>query len=140
MKILLPVDGSAYTRRMLAYLAAHDELVAADSEHVFLTVVSDLPLIASNAIPPSQMDLYYAESAEAVFRPIRAFAEQQRWPMRLEAVRGHPATEIADFATREKVDLIVMGSHGHAALSALVMGSVANGVLARCRTPLLLIR
>ena len=27
MKILLAVDGSAYTKKMLAYLAAHDELL-----------------------------------------------------------------------------------------------------------------
>lgn len=26
MKILLPVDGSECTKRMLAYIAAHDEL------------------------------------------------------------------------------------------------------------------
>jgi hypothetical protein len=27
MKILLPVDGSDYTKRMLSYIAAHDELL-----------------------------------------------------------------------------------------------------------------
>ena len=27
MKILIAVDGSDYTKRMLAYLAAHDELL-----------------------------------------------------------------------------------------------------------------
>jgi nucleotide-binding universal stress UspA family protein len=33
-----------------------------------------------------------------------------------------------------------MGSHGHSALQAVTLGSVATSVAARCRTPLLLIR
>ena len=37
-------------------------------------------------------------------------------------------------------DLIVMGSHGHNALSSLVMGSVATKVLANCSVPVLLVR
>jgi nucleotide-binding universal stress UspA family protein len=36
--------------------------------------------------------------------------------------------------------LIVMGSHGHSSLGNVVLGSVANRVLARCKTPVLLIR
>jgi nucleotide-binding universal stress UspA family protein len=36
-------------------------------------------------------------------------------------------------------DLIVMGTHGHSALGNVVMGSVATGVLARCKAPVLLI-
>jgi nucleotide-binding universal stress UspA family protein len=33
-----------------------------------------------------------------------------------------------------------MGSHGHSALGALFMGSTAQRVLAKCSTPVLLIR
>jgi nucleotide-binding universal stress UspA family protein len=33
-----------------------------------------------------------------------------------------------------------MGSHGHGALAAATLGSVAVGVLARCKHPLLLLR
>jgi nucleotide-binding universal stress UspA family protein len=33
-----------------------------------------------------------------------------------------------------------MGSHGHAALGNMILGSVAAGVLARCDAPVLLIR
>ena len=33
-----------------------------------------------------------------------------------------------------------MGSHGHGALSSLVMGSVTTKVLAHCKVPVLLVR
>jgi hypothetical protein len=39
MKILLPVDGSDHTKRMLAYIAAHDELLGAAHEYTLVTVV-----------------------------------------------------------------------------------------------------
>jgi nucleotide-binding universal stress UspA family protein len=35
---------------------------------------------------------------------------------------------------------VVMGTHGHTALGNAVLGSVAQGVLARCKVPVLLVR
>ena len=50
-----------------------------------------------------------------------------------------PGDEIAAFAARRKLDLLVMGTHGHGALKSLLLGSVATRVAARCKTPLLLV-
>jgi len=33
-----------------------------------------------------------------------------------------------------------MGSHGHSALGALLLGSVTSQVLAQCRVPVLIVR
>ena len=38
MNILLPVDGSDYTRRTLSYLASHPELLSGKVEFTALTV------------------------------------------------------------------------------------------------------
>ena len=38
MKILLAVDGSPYTKKMLAYLAVHDQLLSPDSQYTALTI------------------------------------------------------------------------------------------------------
>ena len=53
---------------------------------------------------------------------------------------GPAAEEIAAIGEAEKVDLIVMGTHGHSSLGNVILGSVASGVLARCKLPVLLIR
>ena len=53
---------------------------------------------------------------------------------------GPAAEEIAAIAEAEKVDLIVMGTHGHPSLGNVILGSVASGVLARSKLPVLLIR
>ncbi len=41
---------------------------------------------------------------------------------------GRPQEEITELAVREKIDLIIVGSHGHHGLAALV-GSTAKGVI-----------
>jgi nucleotide-binding universal stress UspA family protein len=53
---------------------------------------------------------------------------------------GPVAKVIAALADKDRFDLLVMGSHGHGRLGALVMGSVATKVLASCRTPALIVR
>jgi nucleotide-binding universal stress UspA family protein len=55
-------------------------------------------------------------------------------------VSSNPGEALAAWARREKLDLLVMGSHGMSALKLVVLGSVAAGVGARCTTPLLLVR
>jgi hypothetical protein len=55
-------------------------------------------------------------------------------------LRGNPAHEILAFAEREKVDLIVMGTHGRTAAARLLMGSVAEAVLRRANCPVLTVK
>jgi nucleotide-binding universal stress UspA family protein len=140
MKILLPVDGSDYTKRMLAVIAARDELLGPNHEYVVLNVVTPVPSYATRFLEHATVEGYYREQAEAVLGPVKQFADQQHWPLRVAHAHGNAAEAIAAFANTEKVDLIVMGSHGHSALGNVLLGSVASGVLARCKVPVLLVR
>ena len=78
MKILLPVDGSDHTKRMLAYIAAHDELLGGDHEYVAFTAVAPIPSHAARFLDQGVLNDWHAEQAEVVLKPIRAFAKQQR--------------------------------------------------------------
>ncbi|EQD38761.1 universal stress family protein [mine drainage metagenome] len=49
------------------------------------------------------------------------------------------ADEIIEEATAHDVDLIVCGSHGKTGFRALILGSVAEGLIHRSHIPLLLI-
>ncbi len=140
MKILLPVDGIDHTKRMLAYIAAHDELLGPGHEYVAVTALPAIPSHASRFVDQATLNDWYAEQAELVLKPVRAFAEQQHWNFRT-AYRSGPAAEvIVGFAQAEGAGLIVMGTHGASALVNVVLGSVATGVLARCQLPVLLVR
>lgn len=54
-------------------------------------------------------------------------------------VEGSPATTIINMAKDQSVDLIVMGSHAHSALTNLFIGSVADKVVNSSKTPVLLV-
>jgi nucleotide-binding universal stress UspA family protein len=140
MKILLPVDGSECTQRMVAYLAAHDELFGQRHEYVMLFAIDHLPSHVASLLDPRAIDEYCNRAVDSVFAPLRAFADQNRWAARFEAINGEAGVTIADYARQQQVDLIVMGSHGRTALANVVAGSVATSVLARCKIPVLLIR
>jgi nucleotide-binding universal stress UspA family protein len=140
MKILLPVDGSHYTKRMLSYIAAHDELLGSGHEYLFFTAVPPIPPHAARFLDRSILEDHFKEQAEQVLQPIRAFADQHGWKIRVAHAAGHAEEAIAAIAAAEKPDLIVMGTHGHSSLGNVILGSVASGVLARCKTPVLLIR
>ena len=139
MKILVPVDGSPFTKRMLAYLAAHDEWLGAHHEYTVLHAVPAVPPRAAAVIDKDTLKGYYDESAEKIFKPIRTFFGKQGINAQFVTKIGPAADVIADTARKGKFELIVLGSHGHGTLTNLGLGSVATKVLASCDTPALLV-
>jgi nucleotide-binding universal stress UspA family protein len=140
MKILLAVDGSAYTQRMLAHLAAHDELLGAGHEYTAITVVPPVPSRAAGFLSHEVLHGYYEEQAEQVLKPVRAFAAQQGWTMDCRHLVGHAADALSEFAGSGGFDLLVMGTHGHSALGSVVLGSTTTRVIAQSKLPVLLVR
>ena len=140
MKILLAVDGSPYTKKMLAYLTTHEELFGPRNDYTILTVQSPLPPRARAAVGKEIVDSYYAEETEKVMVPIAEFMAHHNLVAQREWKVGHVGETIASFADEGKFDLLVMGSHGHGSIGNLVMGSVATQVLSHCKVPVLLVR
>ena len=141
MKILLAVDGSPFTKKMLAYLAAHEELITAGRhEYTALTVQPSLPPRARAALSKDMVDEYYAEESAKVLDPVTKFLAQSGIAVHTRAEIGPAGTTIAKIAEDDKFDLIIMGTHGHGSLGKLVMGSVSTQVLANCSVPVMLIR
>lgn len=140
MKILVAADGSKYTKRMLAYLAAHDEWLGTQHRYTVLTVVSALPHHATSVLDKKVVQSHYAEEGERIFKPIRAFCAKQGIDAEFVSKVGAAGEVIADKAREGKYDLLIMGSHGHGALAKLVLGSVVSRVLASCEVPLLIVR
>ena len=140
MKILVAVDGSPFTKKMLAYLAAHDEWLGGAHEYTVLHTVPAVPPRAAAVLDKAVLKAHYDEEAEKVFKPIRTFLGKQGVQATYAAKVGHAGETIASFADKGKFDLLVMGSHGHGALATLVMGSVTTQVLAHCKVPVLIVR
>ncbi|MEO8526219.1 MAG: universal stress protein [Caldimonas sp.] len=140
MKILIAADGSEYTKRMLAYVAAHDEWLGAQHQYTVVHSVLAVPHRAASFVSIEMMTRFYDEDAESVFRPIRAFFEQQGIHASYVHTIGHAAASIARMAEEGRYDLLMLGARGHGALVNLVLGSIATKIIAGCTVPVLLVR
>jgi len=140
MKILLAVDGSSYTQKMLDYLTMHSGLFGAGNDYTVLTVQPPLPPRVRSAVGKEAVNSYYADETDKVIAPVAEFLAQHGISAHSEWKVGPAGETLATFADEEKFDLLIMGSHGHGLFGNLVMGSVATQVLAHSKVPVLLVR
>ena len=140
MKILLAVDGSAYTQKMLAYLTSHQEMLGTGHEYAIITVQPLLPPRARAALGKEVVEQYYDEESAKILQPVLEFLKGRGVEAQSIAKVGPIADTIIHAAQDGKFDLIAMGTHGHGALGRLVIGSFSSQLLAGCTIPVLLIR
>ncbi len=140
MKILLPVDGSEFSRAAVDFVASRTTLIGTDPSVELVNVQLEVPARAARVVGKSVLSEYYAEESDKPLKPALKRLSKAGLNATARYLVGHPGEEISAAATRDKVDLIVMGSHGRSALKNLLLGSVTNNVLARTQLPLLVIR
>src|SRR5690606_33803129 len=66
MKILLAVDGSAYTEKMLGYLASHADMFGSSNTYTLISVQTPLPARARAAVGATAVNEYYEEESAKV--------------------------------------------------------------------------
>jgi nucleotide-binding universal stress UspA family protein len=140
MKILLAVDGSEYTRKMLDYVCSNRTLFDASHSYVLLNTQPPLPPHARSALGSKVVNDYYEDEAKKVLEPAMAMVAERGLQAEHLWKVGSAGDTIAAFASEGGFDMIIMGSHGHGSIARLVMGSVTTQVLAQCGVPVLLIR
>jgi len=140
MKILLAVDGSAYTKKMLAYLVTHEQWLSSANSFTLLTVQPQLPPRARSVVGKEATDTWYREESEKVLGPATNFLMRHGINPKTVAKVGHAGETICKVADSGKFDMIIMGSHGHGVFGNLVMGSVATQVLSHSKVPVLMVR
>ena len=140
MKILLAVDGSAHTKKMLAYLVTHEELLAPSNSFTLLTVQPQLPPRARSMVGKDAVEAYQREEAEKVLGPATQFLLRHEINPKTVSKVGHAGETICKVAESGKYDLLVMGTHGHGVFGNLVMGSVATQVRSGSKVPVLMVR
>ena len=140
MKILLAVDGSPYTRKMLDYVIAHSAIFDPAHEYTLLNAQPPLPPHARSAVGASVSHHYHEEAAHHVLEPATAALKAAGLTVTSDWKLGPAGETIARYAEDNKYDMVIMGTHGHGAFARLVMGSVTTQVLAHCGVPVLLVR
>ena len=135
-RILVPLENGPSDKTILKHVTSLAKLLGAQ---VLLLHVAD-GFAARNMGP-----LNLRESEE--MKADRAYLEQLSKELRdagvdVDAVlaAGDPATEIAEVAEREKVDLIAMATHGHSLLGDVMHGTTATALRHISKIPVLMVR
>ena len=159
--ILVPVDFSTYSADALRYAVGIAERFA--SSIIVLHVVPrettthavyqrlgyrDLPLLGSlspkNApeVPSEVAEEVVGDLRKRVYTALQEFlpASIAHYPVELRVLVGHPFERILETAVREKVALIVLGTHGRTGLAHAIMGSVAERVVRLAPCPVLAVK
>jgi nucleotide-binding universal stress UspA family protein len=94
---------------------------------------------------PTDLSMYYEEGTVEAKRAVDdavKLADAAGVSSRGEVIEASGSTveTIVDFASRENVDLIVMGTRGLGGLKKLVLGSVSSGVVAHAHCSVLIVR
>jgi nucleotide-binding universal stress UspA family protein len=140
MRILVPVDGSSFSKAAVAFVASRETLIQGQPEVELLNVQYPVSSRVVRAAGSDVVDDFQASEASKVLKPCVATLKRAGLVARTQFFVGSPGTAVGKAAAAHGADLIVMGSHGHTGFKSVLLGSVTNAVLASCTTPLLVLR
>jgi nucleotide-binding universal stress UspA family protein len=139
-KILVPLDGSALAERAIWH--AEEIARGADAEILLLQAVFvPMPVVPESALLTEGKVLEeVARSASEYLDRVASELRAAGRNVRTVIDERPPADAILHVAEQEKVDLIVMSTHGRSGLSRLVMGSIAENVLRRTARTIMFVK
>jgi nucleotide-binding universal stress UspA family protein len=80
------------------------------------------------------------EDGQKATLKVKEYAEATGVEVKEVLLEGHPSKEIIDFAEKNNIDMIVMGTLGKTGLDRFLMGSVAEKVVRNSKVPVLVVR
>lgn len=132
-KILVAIDGSPQSDK-----AAEEAVrMAAGNRSQFksrIYAMLVLPNAPANTYtdflpsrPPTEQEKW-EELRSKIFYVIEKDAQEADIPLEIKVVYGDPADELVEFAKREEMDVIIIGSSGKGFLRRKLLGSVSHKV------------
>ena len=129
-RILFPIDFAEPFETFLPWVHTFVEKFGATLYVMF--VAQDLSEFTSFYVPHTSIQDFQEETLEAAKKKMAAAVQESlnKFPkLETRVAVGSPAAEILNFAAKEKIDLIIMGTHGRHGLERTIFGSVADKVV-----------
>jgi nucleotide-binding universal stress UspA family protein len=138
-KILIATDGSEPSKKAISYGIELAKLSEAKVYAVFVVDTASFASIPMDTGWEMMYELLQKEGADAT-RLVEDDAKASGLDVESVVIDGHPSHEIIDFAERNDIDLIVMGTLGKSGLDRFLLGSVAEKVTRNAKVPVLVVR
>jgi nucleotide-binding universal stress UspA family protein len=151
-KILVPLDGSELAECVLPHVKVIADGCGAD-EVVFVQAVEPVTLPsgiwtdggevfseANAARTREGIDAKNKSDASEYLAGVVKRIELKDVNLRIELLKGKVAESLAEYATQNEFDLIVIATHGRSGISRWVWGSIADRLLHSACVPVLMVR
>lgn len=140
-EILIPTDFSKSSRMAVDY--GIQVALKFSSQIHLLNVIQPLPPLAGD-FPVASPELLVGGSPSQQIQPLLGTLSDELVKMGIPVVthcrEGFAFDEILLLAKEQKIDLIVMGTHGLTGLSHVLLGSVAEKIVRNAPCPVLTVR
>jgi len=134
-KILAPLDGSEFSECILEH-AKSIALGCSTPDVVLLMVVEPAQLEEDLR---EKVDTKNKKAAKDYLAKVADRLKKEGLAAQSTVIVGKPADAILDYAAKNKVDLIVMSTHGRSGITRWAAGSVADRVMRNSPAPVLLV-
>ncbi len=135
---LVPLDFSRTSEKALTHAV---RLAKRNQARLLLTHVVTDP---ASMVAFQFRDHYFEELRREAEEHIRKLVRRHKLTpknSRVLLLRGSNAAQmVVDQAKKSRASMIILGSHGRAGLSRLILGSVAEQILRQARCPVLIIK
>jgi len=143
--ILVPLDGSELAECVFPHLetitkgcGVSNVLLVRAVEPFF--VPSYVYASVVSAISPKEVDAENRALARKYLDGVVSRLSLNGAQIKTEVIMGKAAEAVADYAAKNRVDLIIIATHGRSGVSRWVWGSVADRILRSACAPVLMIR
>ena len=137
--ILVALDGSEVSQRALIRAADEAKLWNANLHAIYVVetgLFSSLPVDNTVEIMYSVLET----EGEAVLEKAKKYGTDKGITVFTHLEQGHAGSEIIALAEREKVDLIMVGSHGKSSIDRLLSSSVSSFVVTHSKVTTMVVR
>ncbi|MBN1548450.1 MAG: universal stress protein [Syntrophaceae bacterium] len=137
-RVLVPLDGSKLAEHALPHVRNLSQ-GGFIGEIILLNVV-EIPVAWLEGLNyVSILNAHLKQSTEYL-RILQEQLTAEGLSVKAEILKGTTAQAIIDYAVKNGVDLIVIGTHGYTGMKKLAFGSIALQVLHEAHCPVLMIR
>lgn len=140
-RILVPIDFSEHSKNALTYAISFAKHFGAELILVYVVEPTIYPAdfsFGQVAMPDLEKEMRQRGTEELENLVKTSIAEEVS--AKTKVCTGKPFLEIIKTAKEEKVDLIIIASHGHTGVEHILFGSTAEKVVRKAPCPVLSLR
>ncbi|MGB0990943.1 MAG: universal stress protein [Akkermansiaceae bacterium] len=136
--IVTAVDFSDATPHVVN-MATHISSAMGAQLHLIHVVESREPTYVAYGFLPDQFPVLQELEAESLNRAEEKLRDTGCPAYEYLVLQGRPLHSILDYTEKVSADLLILGSHGHGLIGAIVTGSVAEGCVRKSKVPTLVV-